>query len=690
MAKRPSRREPTRSRARRAVPEPPSCGFSFCAHPLAGELPAAAFARGRSVMSGQGSGQQLIVRPSGVTLDAATQGGPPTVDPSMLKGIRYYGLISSEEVPEPAAYRQRSGDWVRTLILLGGGAVPDGGDPKYLQYLIRRGVPLPVCLPQKSPWTVAELETQLASARATPGMVGDVQAGRWFPALILVLLNTGLFVKEILAIPREGFDHSKGTLTVGPFVHELHPVTIAALLAMPKTSPSLFRWHRDRSLLWNAYRDILYRANLSFVKKNLFDRLRMPAAAAWRILDLVNPAAPIPTRPDRLRITKARDLRARSRPKKTSRKGLRSKLAHVHLIRMPPERTLLTFLEEMYAPRKMVGAKAESVANYRTAITAFSNSLGCAATFTNLNDDAVERFIVWRSNTGVSHSTVNGDIACLCALWRYAWKKHKVEDLPRDVDKLRVAKRLPEAWSTQQLAAILRQCARQQGTIGIAPASQFWLCLCLVLYETGLRVGALLAQPLSAFDPQTGWLIIRAENQKQLADQLFRLHPDTVPMLSSLPRSNEMLFPVPWKTAVVILRNKLRDILGEAGLPQGARDLFHRIRRTNATYVCNAGGEEKASRQMGHSSVALTRNNYIDPRLLTNQFVASSEIPRPAYGQAAPSRPVDGVAAGHAVPVRIIEVESTPVPISTDEKHKPRSRTLPGRAADSRGFRKPN
>ena len=93
------------------------------------------------------------------------------------------------------------------------------------------------------------------------------------------------------------------------------------------------------------------------------------------------------------------------------------------------------------------------------------------------------------------------------------------------------------------------------------------------------------------------------------------------------------------------LERRYRKILKRAGLPSGARDLFHKIRRTNATYTADSAGEEAAQKQLGHSHIGLTRKSYIDPRLLKRDQNADA-LPRPTWsGSPAAVAPLEVAAA---------------------------------------------
>ncbi len=304
-------------------------------------------------------------------------------------------------------------------------------------------------------------------------------------------------------------------------------------------------------------------------------------------------------------------------------------------------RSLTNFLNNVYAPRRMAACKATSVQEYAQVISAFRRFLGCEPTLDQLNDDQIERLTAFYVRSGRSAATINGYITYLTTLWRFAWKKKLLDELPRDIVKLRCQKRLPEAWSLEQFGRILEAAAAEPGTFTLfqIPAGIWWTGLLLVLFDTGLRISAVLTLDAAAFDPTTGWLSVPPELQKQKAGQAFKLHPQTVDVLAKLPRTGK-LFPTRWKSPKEPLTRRYKQIVKRAGLPHGKRDGFHKIRRTVATLIDSVGGLEAAKQQMGHSTSSLTRKSYVDPRLSSRQFIATDKMPRPELASGAFSPPV--------------------------------------------------
>ena len=124
-------------------------------------------------------------------------------------------------------------------------------------------------------------------------------------------------------------------------------------------------------------------------------------------------------------------------------------------------------------------------------------------------------------------------------------------------------------------------------------AGIWWSAFILTLYDTGLRFNALMLRPTTDLDMQSGWLAIDAADQKQRKAQSLKLHSDTLSFVRAMtPADRPFLFPWPYVCSKVI-RDNYRAILQAAALPSSKRDLFHKLRRTSATF--GNGGYEQLS-----------------------------------------------------------------------------------------------
>jgi integrase len=135
------------------------------------------------------------------------------------------------------------------------------------------------------------------------------------------------------------------------------------------------------------------------------------------------------------------------------------------------------------------------------------------------------------------------------------------------------------------------------------------------------------------FNQAEGWLRLKAATQKHKADQVFKLHPDTLAALEKIVKPGPgPLFPWPWDPKRQVWRSlhrQYRKFLERAGFRPGKRDMFHKIRRTTATYLADQAGPAAAQAYLGHSCLSVTEA-YLDPTKI--HAVRATEImPRPVF-----------------------------------------------------------
>jgi integrase len=135
------------------------------------------------------------------------------------------------------------------------------------------------------------------------------------------------------------------------------------------------------------------------------------------------------------------------------------------------------------------------------------------------------------------------------------------------------------------------------------------------------------------FDAAQGLILAMAETQKQLADQLLPVSPQTVAALEAIRGDRPEIFPWPYDRWAKgwnypTLHRRFRRLLKAAGLPATRKDQFHSIRRTTASYIKAAGGD--ATWQLGHSGPKVTEV-YYDPRIVQRARQVDL-LPRPSVG----------------------------------------------------------
>jgi hypothetical protein len=181
------------------------------------------------------------------------------------------------------------------------------------------------------------------------------------------------------------------------------------------------------------------------------------------------------------------------------------------------------------------------------------------------------------------------------------------------------------AWSFEEVRRILASAREQKGKICGIVAADWWEALLLFILNTGLRIDTVMRTPRDHFDPQTQVVRIPAALQKHKKEHAQVLHPSVATAIVRLSKTSrplrKWLFPWPIKSdgnrkAWQKLEVAYRKILLRAGLPATRTDLFHKLRRTNATFITAASSEEVARNQLGHSALSVTRR-YIDRTKVT-------------------------------------------------------------------------
>lgn len=283
---------------------------------------------------------------------------------------------------------------------------------------------------------------------------------------------------------------------------------------------------------------------------------------------------------------------------------------------------LSNLLREAYRPLRLISASKQCLRHHEAAIGRLSAVLGRDATLADLSDDNLARVMSRVIADGRSPGTANCLMSKLRALWEFAARRGLVEHFPT-IRKIQGYRRVPVAWTKEQLAALFRAIRTTPGRIEGLRASDWWMALHCILWDTGLRIGSAMRLEWSDVDFTTGTLLVRAETQKQKADQRFKLHPDTLAVLTLIRRPAGKMFP--WDRGYSTLWHHYGQLLRRAGLPHGRRDKFHRMRRSVASWFEACGGD--ATALLGHSSRGVTLA-YLD-ETITGQPQACDRLFRP-------------------------------------------------------------
>lgn len=279
---------------------------------------------------------------------------------------------------------------------------------------------------------------------------------------------------------------------------------------------------------------------------------------------------------------------------------------------------LIAFVHEVYAVHH-IDCSDDATKQIVNALRQIEKQFGQPIEIVELSEAMVLKHLAWLKRVReLAPDTIHRRRNHILGIWRLAYKKGMNPNDPAraDIPKIRRPHLVPIAWSLSDLEKMLSQA---ENTSHAMFSPKCWKALLLLIYYTGLRIGAVLK--LKRSDLKGHYLFVRYRTQKDVEEQQFRLPNELVNLLVSLPRPNiekhgrnltETLIPWPWSFHRVqkVLQNY---ILKPAGLPLDRKLKFHALRKTVATVVAAKQGKEIALKVMGHSSMSVLERYLADP-----------------------------------------------------------------------------
>lgn len=313
----------------------------------------------------------------------------------------------------------------------------------------------------------------------------------------------------------------------------------------------------------------------------------------------------------------------------------------------PLETPLACYFREVYQPDR-VNLRAATIKQVTTSLKRFEAFLGRQPTLADLDEQTINDFktayaagmLPDQKSREPAPATINSKLRDLCAIWQLAWDRRDVRKAPRKIRRARLPKRQPKAYTLAEMRLIMEQARSLAGTVGLVGRDPWaierrlwWPALILACYSTAGRIGALLSVETHDYDGRR--LYLRAENQKQGADQTVWLNGEAIEAVDAIfdPR-RPRLFWWPYGRRYLWKYHK-QFILDTAGIVSTRKgmDQFQKYRRTGLSHVA-AQNEDQAVKLAGHSSPAITRRNYLDPDIVNPEGAAAlvpnlSETPQP-------------------------------------------------------------
>ncbi len=196
----------------------------------------------------------------------------------------------------------------------------------------------------------------------------------------------------------------------------------------------------------------------------------------------------------------------------------------------------MSYWSDVYRPLNLRTASTSTIKLWQIAIRNFAEFRRCISPdLSDLNDTNLAAFASWRHQR-VGAATVNRDLASLLALWRFASKRGDAQGWP-SVQMCKEARRVPIAWTREEFDKLMAAARTASGTIAGIPAMWYWPALFLVAFDSGERIGAIMALEWQSVDLPSGWICFAAETRKgQRADSMVPIAPDTVEAVRRLKR----------------------------------------------------------------------------------------------------------------------------------------------------------
>lgn len=304
---------------------------------------------------------------------------------------------------------------------------------------------------------------------------------------------------------------------------------------------------------------------------------------------------------------------------------------------MTDQQLLADFYAAAYRPLRLRGRTANTDRLYQCLLRATAKVLGRPMLVADLTDLTVSAYLDLRRRgqpgvRPVSAHSVERERNQLCAMAKLARSMGLLERELTVTPEV-IPRRIPEAWSEDQMQALFSACLETTGLVCASipiQAGLWWAALVGTIYDSGERVGAVLASLRD--DYHRPHLLIRAEARKgRKQDKLFQLSQSTCDLIDEIALQGEpRIFP--WPRHYQDLWTRFGEIVARAGLGSGRASKFHRIRRTVASLYARAG--QDATALLGHSSRRITEAHYLDPRI-TGGPPAPCEVLKPLVGRAA-------------------------------------------------------
>lgn len=283
--------------------------------------------------------------------------------------------------------------------------------------------------------------------------------------------------------------------------------------------------------------------------------------------------------------------------------------------------TLRDLLRDRVAPLKDLSARTVSM--YESTLDRLRDHLGHEPTIDDLDDLVIARFLRWRAVTPqckrgvISPASLAKDSAQIRTLWNWCARKRlkksdgELLEFP-DFKRPVVPKPRPVAYTHDELQRLLQAARHRKGYIGDVSAPWYWQTKIMAMFQTGERIGAVLAIRWREVDLERRTLTFLAATRKGHRETITRaISAELASLMAREQRAaNRLVWPWMESRKLTSLYSSLRILCQQAEVPYHP---YHSIRKSTASYLKRAG--VSAKKQLGHASEEMAENHYYDERI---------------------------------------------------------------------------
>lgn len=273
-------------------------------------------------------------------------------------------------------------------------------------------------------------------------------------------------------------------------------------------------------------------------------------------------------------------------------------------------KTLAEFLQDMAVERAW---EESTKTHYRCVVRRVEKWYGHTLHVTQFSREWMNRFLADLEASGLASATVRGSKVHLLAIWRAACEAGLCYEEPKRLRKIKLRLPPPEAWSREEVRALLARAGQLSGRYGLEgetsiARSLFWTLAIRVLWETGLRSNDALS--LRRRDVRADGVATIVQHKTERV-HVVRVSPATLALLWKRADNDERVLP--WRASREFLR---REFAVRILKPLGMRGSLKKLRKSSGTNVelqqLGAG-----ARQLGHAPGSkIAAMHYLDPSLI--------------------------------------------------------------------------